>query len=80
MRCAVLYMLEAGMVLHLRLLHHGVLRRRWCDTVVSSVVWHSIIVIIVVSSARLVHEVCRSLVLVRAAIVLEPSDYLVDVR
>ena len=84
MRSTLLHMLKARMVLHLHLqlrlrLHHRVFRRG-CDTLIPSLICYPLVIIIVVSSTNLVREVCRTLVLVRAAIVLEPPQYLIDVR
>lgn len=71
-------MLERWMMLNPRrsLLHHLVLIG--CSSGLVCLV-AALIVIIVVSSAALVREVCRTLVLMRAAIVLESPYRLVDV-
>ena len=70
-------MLEAGMVLHLRV-HHGSVRRHGCVPLLIALL-AALIVLIVIASA-LVRKVCWAFVLMRAAIVLEPPNYLIDIR
>ena len=69
--------LEAGMVLHLRM-HHGMLIRRRSPSGLTLVSLISAFIILVVISAALVRKVCRALMFMRTAIVLEPAYYLVD--
>lgn len=70
-------MLESWMMLHTRrrLLHHLVLIR--CPSRLVSLL--STFVILIVVSATLIRKVCWTLVFMRAAIVLEPPDRLVDI-
>jgi hypothetical protein len=76
-------MLEAGMVLHLRVHRGGLLRsllvRRRGRVPVLIPFLATLVIFIVVPSTALVCKVLRALVLVRAAIVLEAADDLVDV-
>ena len=76
LRRAVPDMLKARMMLHgLLHAHHGMVWLR-CATLIALC---ALAIIIVVISTVFVREVGRALVFVRAAIVLEAADYLVDV-
>jgi hypothetical protein len=71
-------MLKAGMILKPRLLHahhRGVVWLRCASLVILS----TALLIVVVVATIFVRKVCRALVLVRAAIVLEPPNYFIDV-
>jgi len=67
--------LETWVVLHLRVLHHGVLGRCWCPALIPLIT--AFIVIIVVASTRLVGEVGRAFVFVRATVLRLLSVFIV---
>lgn len=73
------YMLEGRMIGHLWV-HHGVIGLRCAAVLASFVRSVFIIFIIIVRACMLIRKVLWSLVFVRAAIVLEPPDYIVDIR
>ena len=70
------------MALHLWVRHHTwLLGRYWCPSLLLlASLLPALVVFIIVAGAALIRKVCRSLMLMRAAIVLEPPDNLVDVR
>jgi len=69
--------LEAGMVLHLRM-HHGMLVRRRSPSLLTLVSLVPAFIILVIISAALIRKVCGAFMFMRTAIVLEPAYYLVD--
>ena len=77
MRRAMPDILEARMMLHgLLHTHHGMLLWLRCASIVSL---STFLIVIVIIATAFICEVLRTLVFVCAAIVLEPSDYLIDI-
>ena len=70
------------MALHLWVRHHTwLLGRYWGPSLLLlASLLPALVVFIIVAGAALIRKVCRSLMLMRAAIVLEPPNDLIDVR
>lgn len=75
------HVLKAWMILHLHLwVHHRMLlRRRRAPLLTTILPLISAFIVVVVVSAAFVCEIARAFVLVRAAVVLETPDNVVDV-
>ena len=73
--CAVSNMLEARMILHV---DHARIRLRGASII--SFLSTFVVVIIITTASMFVCKVRRTLVLMRAAIVLEAADDLIDIR